>query len=67
MIVDDSSIARAVLSRMISGYADLEVVALARDGHEALETLRTVDVDIVLLDVEMPGTNGLDVLPDIVR
>jgi two-component system chemotaxis response regulator CheB len=67
MIVDDSSIARAVLSRMISSYPDFEVVALARDGREALETLRKVDVDIVLLDVEMPGSNGLDVLPEIVR
>jgi two-component system chemotaxis response regulator CheB len=67
MIVDDSSIARAVLSRMISAHPDFEIVALAKDGSEALETLRKVCVDIVLLDVEMPGTNGLDLLPDILR
>jgi two-component system chemotaxis response regulator CheB len=67
MIVDDSSVARAVLSRMISGYPEFEIVALAKDGSEALEALRRVSVDIVLLDVEMPGPNGLDVLPEILR
>jgi two-component system chemotaxis response regulator CheB len=67
MIVDDSSVARTVLSRMISAHPDFEIAALAANGAEALATLRKVDVDIVLLDLEMPGTNGFDVLPDIVR
>ncbi|MDB5669214.1 MAG: cheB [Alphaproteobacteria bacterium] len=67
MIVDDSSVARTVLSRMIAAHPEFEIAALAANGEEALATLRKVDVDIVLLDLEMPGTNGLDVLPDIVR
>lgn len=67
MIVDDSAVARAVLSRMISGYKDLEVVALAGNAGEALDALRAVKVDIVLLDVEMPGTSGLEALADILR
>lgn len=67
MIVDDSQIARAVLSRMLSGHRDFEVVALASNAREALDTLQKLSVDIVLLDVEMPGTTGLDVLPDILR
>ena len=67
MIVDDSQIARAVLSRMLSQHKDFEVVATAGNAAEALAALRSLWVDIVLLDVEMPGTSGLEALPDILR
>ena len=67
MIVDDSTVARAVLSRMVESEPDFEVVALAGTASEALDALKTVKVDIVLLDVEMPGGSGLDALPDIIR
>jgi two-component system chemotaxis response regulator CheB len=67
MIVDDSPIARAVLSRMLSAYKEFEVVALAGGAGEALDARKTVPVDIVLLDDDMPGTNGLDALPEILR
>lgn len=67
MIVDDSQVARAVLSRMLAPFADLEIVATASDAGEALRLLPTTDVDIVLLDVEMPGESGLEALPEIVR
>jgi two-component system chemotaxis response regulator CheB len=67
MIVDDSSVARAVLSRMIAGQAGFEVAALAGNAAEALDALRAVEVDIILLDLEMPGVSGLQALPDILR
>jgi two-component system chemotaxis response regulator CheB len=67
MIVDDSQVARAVLSRMLGAFDDLEVVATAADAGEALRLLPSTAVDIVLLDVEMPGTSGLEALPEIVR
>jgi two-component system chemotaxis response regulator CheB len=67
MIVDDSPIARAVLSRMLAGREEFEVVALAGNAGEAIDALKSVRVDIVLLDVEMPGTSGLDALPEILR
>lgn len=67
MIVDDSTVARAVLSRMVTSEPDFEVVAMAGNAGEALDALKTVNVDIVLLDVEMPGASGLDALPEIVR
>ena len=67
MIVDDSTVARAVLARMVAANPAFEVVALAGNAREALDALRSVQVDIVLLDVEMPGTSGLDALPDIIR
>jgi two-component system chemotaxis response regulator CheB len=67
MIVDDSQVARAVLSRMLGGFADFEIVATASDAGEALRLLPRTEVDIVLLDVEMPGESGLQALPEIVR
>ncbi|MFN3944012.1 MAG: chemotaxis protein CheB [Allosphingosinicella sp.] len=67
MIVDDSAIARAVLSRMVASHRDLEVVALAGSAAEAIDALASVDVDIVLLDLEMPGSTGLEAMPEIIR
>ena len=67
MIVDDSPIARAVLSRMLSGQKDMEVVALAGNADEALDALSGTRFDIILLDVEMPGISGLEALPEILR
>jgi two-component system chemotaxis response regulator CheB len=67
MIVDDSTVARAVLSRMIAAHDDFEIVALAGSAGEALDALKTVRADIILLDVEMPGASGLEALPEIVR
>ncbi len=67
MIVDDSPVARAVLSRMVTPYPDLEVTAVAGSAEEALRMLRTTAVDIVLLDVEMPGASGLEALPRILE
>ena len=67
LIVDDSSVARAVLSRMLTAQPGLEVVATASCVAEALAVLGATTVDIVLLDLEMPGGSGLDGLPDIIE
>jgi two-component system chemotaxis response regulator CheB len=67
MIVDDSQVARAVISRMLAAFAEFEIVATAADAGEALRLLPTAEVDIVLLDLEMPGESGLEALPEIVR
>jgi two-component system chemotaxis response regulator CheB len=67
MIVDDSTVARAVLSRMIGTYDEFEIVALAGSAREALDALKTVRADVILLDIEMPGGSGLEALPDILR
>lgn len=66
MIVDDSSVARAILARLASADPGLEVVAQAANAREALDALRTVEVDIVLLDLEMPGASGIEALPHII-
>ena len=67
LIVDDSIVARAVLGHVISADEDFEVVGQAADADGALRALATLSVDIVTLDVEMPGTDGLTALPDIIR
>jgi two-component system, chemotaxis family, protein-glutamate methylesterase/glutaminase len=66
MIVDDSAVARAVLSRILGSFADFAVVAQAADARTALGVLAKMSVDIVLLDVEMPGASGLEALPQII-
>ncbi|PTQ07499.1 chemotaxis response regulator protein-glutamate methylesterase [Sphingomonas oleivorans] len=63
MIVDDSLVARTVLGRMLSERAAFEVVAQAATADQALAELGRHRVDIILLDVEMPGTDGLTALP----
>lgn len=67
MIVDDSAVARAILSRVVAADNDFEVVAEAGNADAALRALETITVDIITLDVEMPGTDGLTALPDLLR
>ena len=62
MIVDDSTVARAVLSRMISSHADFEIVATAGNACEALDQLKTVRADVILLDWNMPVMSGMEFL-----
>ena len=65
LIVDDSPIARAVLSRMLAPHPEFEVSAVAGSAEEAIAALAAAPVDVVLLDIEMPGASGLEVLPAI--
>ncbi|MBZ5679064.1 MAG: chemotaxis response regulator protein-glutamate methylesterase [Acidobacteriia bacterium] len=53
---------RTALSRMIGSEPDIQVVGSARDGSEALEKIAALNPDVVTLDVEMPGLNGLETL-----
>jgi two-component system chemotaxis response regulator CheB len=66
MIVDDSMIARAVLSRMIEADGDFEIAAVAGTAEDAIEALHAVTVDVILLDLEMPGAGGLKSIPRII-
>jgi two-component system, chemotaxis family, protein-glutamate methylesterase/glutaminase len=65
MIVDDSMIARAVLSRMVEGDGGFEIVAVAGSAEHAIEALHQVRVDVIILDLEMPGAGGLKSIPRI--
>lgn len=67
MIVDDSMVARAVLTRMLEADGGFEIVAVAGTGEDAVEALAQVRVDIILLDLEMPGAGGLKSIPRILE
>ncbi|HEV2595342.1 MAG TPA: chemotaxis-specific protein-glutamate methyltransferase CheB [Sphingomicrobium sp.] len=66
MIVDDSTVARAVLSRMIESDPAFEVTAAAGTAESAIEALGECCVDIVILDLAMPGAGGLKSIPRII-
>jgi len=62
LVVDDSAFMRSALSRMISSEAGFEVVGTASCGSDALDKIPVLDPDVVTLDVEMPGLDGLETL-----
>ncbi len=62
LVVDDSAFMRTALSRMISSEAGFEVAGTAGCGSEALEKIAALDPDVVTLDVEMPGLDGVQTL-----
>ena len=66
MIVDDSTVARAVLSRMVESDPTFEITAVAGTAEDAIEALGECRVDIVVLDLEMPGAGGLKSIPKII-
>ena len=62
LVVDDSAFMRTALSRMIGSDPDLCVLGTARSGAEALEKIGPLNPDVITLDVEMPGLDGLETL-----
>jgi len=59
LLVDDHAILRAGLRALLETYPDIEVVGEASDGTEAVAQVRRLYPDVVLMDVAMPGMNGL--------
>lgn len=60
LIADDHPLAREGLRAMLAGEPDLEVIAEATDGEEALELCRRLSPELVLMDVQMPKMDGLE-------
>lgn len=65
LIIDDSPTMRAILMSRLHEQPDIEVVATASNAAEGRELIKQHDPDVVTLDIEMPGMNGLDFLDKI--
>ena len=62
LIADDHDIVRQGINTIISDTSDISVVGEAENGDEVLKKIRELDVDVVIMDYDMPNRNGLDTL-----
>ncbi|WP_033821519.1 response regulator transcription factor [Kitasatospora sp. MBT63] len=67
LVADDEPLIRAGIRLILGSAEDIEVVAEAADGRQALELARTHAVDVVLLDIQMPVLDGLSALAELPR
>jgi len=59
VLVDDHAVIRAGLAQLLAGTEDIEVVGQAEDGAQALAVVRELAPDVVLMDLQMPGVDGV--------
>src|SRR5947199_3831855 len=67
LVVDDAALMRKVIPRMLGGDESIEVVVTAMDGSFCLKKIEELKPNVVTLDLEMPGMNGIDTLKEIMR
>jgi PAS domain S-box-containing protein len=60
MLVDDHAVMRKGLSTLLSAHDDIEVVGEAASGEEAVEEARRIQPEVILMDINMPGMNGVE-------
>ena len=65
LIVDDHAIVREGLNRIIAAEKDMQVAGMAKDGNEVIRVMLESDIDVVVLDISMPGKSGLDLIKDL--
>lgn len=66
MITDDHPVVRQGIKKILEGYSDISVTGEAGSANELMEILHKKDFNIVLLDISLPGKNGLEILRDII-
>lgn len=62
LVVDDSAFMRRMVSEVVASSGEFVVIGTARDGEDALRQIHALNPDIVTLDIQMPGLDGLDAL-----
>lgn len=65
LVVDDSEVLRTVVSSYLDDESDLEVIAAVATASEAVHQAGLLHLDAILLDQDLPGRTGLDVLPQL--
>lgn len=63
LVVDDSAVIRGLITRALEGDSDIKVVGSAGNGELAIDVLKRVPADVVVLDIEMPVMDGLAAIP----
>jgi two-component system chemotaxis response regulator CheB len=67
MICDDSVVIRGAIARMLEGEPSVRVVARVANGRQALDELKRQQIDVAVLDIEMPEMDGMEALPLLLR
>ena len=67
LIVDDHPIVRRGLRSLLSSYPDIEIVGEAEDGTEALHAVQDLSPHVILLDIQMAGANGIEIMSRILH
>ena len=67
LLVDDHGILRSGVELIVNQIEDMEIVGQGCDGHEGIELARKLKPDVVLMDISMPGLNGIDASKEILR
>ena len=65
VVVDDEPLARRLLQSLLGEIPEVELIAECRNGREAIETTRDLAPDLLILDIQMPGTSGFDVVKEL--
>ena len=65
LLADDHAVLQAGLEAMLNAEGDMQVIGTAGDGHAAVRQAALLQPDVILLDINMPGINGLDALAQI--
>jgi two-component system, chemotaxis family, protein-glutamate methylesterase/glutaminase len=67
LVVDDSALMRKLIPQMLAGDTSIDVVGTAMDGSFCLKKIEELKPNVITLDLEMPGMNGIDTLKEIMR
>src|SRR5580698_10420544 len=62
ILIDDEQLAREELSYLLKEFPDVEILATGKNGLEAIKLIENLEPDVVFLDVQMPGLDGLGVI-----
>ena len=65
LIADDSEMMLEALQEMLSPFSQVEIVAACKNGTDALEAIRSLKPDLAIVDIQMPGLTGIEVLTGI--
>jgi two-component system invasion response regulator UvrY len=65
LIADDHAVVREGIKQILSGTSDMVVTAEASNGNEVMDKLSKNEINLLILDITMPGKSGLDILKDI--